>query len=310
MTRSHKRARKIGEAVFRGKKTQYKFDVFPLTGDITDTPAIFIISRRVTDKFRKGHHAAICLGETDSIQAELKKHKRAKCVKHNEANVVCILKDASEASRTVVVDDLKTARSFSCIRNAEQPNIKAKPNAKTTKSAPVATTVPKPKKDADASAKLSKPAQAKAAKPVSARAKARPAKPAVVPAKKAGKSKLAEAATPKSTKAKPAKKISKTTVSKAGKSKSSGAVARAVAKRPAAKRTSLAAKPKQSVVPAKRKSAAKKPVAASPKRRTRVQSSLDRKRGQHRLSKPKKPVDRRAKSRTAGRSRPRKKAAA
>ena len=106
MKYSHKRARKIAKAVFRGKKGEYKFDVFPLTADITDTPAIFIISRRVTDKFRKGHHSTICLGETASIQTELKKHKRAKCVKQNAANVVCILKDADKANRGLIVDDL------------------------------------------------------------------------------------------------------------------------------------------------------------------------------------------------------------
>src|SRR5690348_3000045 len=130
MKHSHKRVRKIAEAVFRGQKTQYKFDVFPLTTDITDAPAIFIISRRITDKFRRGHHSTICLGETASIQAELKKHKRAKCVKQNAANVVCILKDADTVHRGLIVDDLQTARSFSCIRNADQPNIKPKPNVK------------------------------------------------------------------------------------------------------------------------------------------------------------------------------------
>lgn len=299
MAHSHKRVRKIAEAVFRGKKTQYKFDVFPLSPDITDAPAVFIISRRVTDKFRKWHHAAICLGETDSICAEIKKHKRAKCVKQNAANVICILKDANETNRSDVVDDLQTARSFSCIRNADQPNIKAKPNVKTIKSAPVAATAPKRTKADNASAKPAK------AKPVKLSKPAKATKPVGVPPKKAKKSQPAKAAASKQAKRKPAKKLSKTTVAKTTKPKSSRSVA---AKRPAAKRSTIA-KPK-SAAPPKRKSAAKKTVAASPKRRKRVQSGVDSKRGQHRLSKQKKPVDRRAKSGTAGRSRPRKKAAA
>lgn len=318
MAHSHKRVRKIGEAVFRGKKTQYKFDVFPLTADITDAPAVFIISRRVTDKFRKGHHSAVCLGETNSIRAEIKKHKRAKCVKQNSANVICILKDSDEANRSVVVDDLQTARSFSCIRNADQPNIKPKPNVKTTKNAPVAAAAPKHKKAVDVPVKPSKPAKAAvAAKPaaaparttrqVSRPAKKRPVKATAVRAKKAKKSQPERAVAPKATKAKQTKKPVKTMAAKPGKSKSSRAV---VAKRPAAKRTISAAKPKHSAAPAKRKSAAKKPVAASPKRRTRVQGGVDSKRGQHRLSKPKKSADRRAKSRTAGRPGSGKKAAA
>jgi len=308
MKHSHKRVRKIAEAVFRGQKTQYKFDVFPLTADITDAPAIFIISRRITDKFRKGHHSAVCLGETDSIRAEIKKHKRAKCVKQHAANVVCILKDVDKANRSLVVDDLQTARSFSCIRNADQPNIKAKSNVKTKSSTPVAATAPKRRKADVAPAKPSKPANARVAKSAAVSAKTPPAKPTTAQAKKAKRSKPAKITVPKPAKAKPAKKNSKITAAKLGKAKSSRAVA---ARRPAAKRTSTAAKPaKRSTAPAKRKSSAKKPVAASPKRRTRVQSGVDSKRGQHRLSKPKKPVDRRAKSRTVGGSRSGKKAAA
>lgn len=122
-----KRSAKISEAVFRGKKSFYSFEVYPLTAQIADTPAVFIFSRRQTDKFGSGHHATICIGETDSILAEIKRHKRARCVKRTAANVVCVLKEVSESARDGVIEDLTAVRSFSCVRSADEPNIMPRP---------------------------------------------------------------------------------------------------------------------------------------------------------------------------------------
>jgi hypothetical protein len=119
-----RRARKIGEAVFRGAAATYTFEVFPLTHDIRDSGAIFIISRRITDRGRSGHHRTICIGEAHSIVSEIKKHKRAKCARAYEANAVCILREDDRAERSHVIDDLVSARSFDCIRNVAKPILK------------------------------------------------------------------------------------------------------------------------------------------------------------------------------------------
>jgi len=116
-----RRARKLGEAVFRGAGGLYTFDVFPLTTDIRDSGAVFIISRRIMDRSRSGHHRTICIGESGSIVSEIKKHKRAKCAKTYEANAVCILRDEDRKARAQVIDDLVAARSFECIRNVAKP---------------------------------------------------------------------------------------------------------------------------------------------------------------------------------------------
>src|SRR5690242_9668590 len=105
-----KKLKRISEAVFRGKKSQYSFDVFPITNDIEDSPAVYIFSRRQLDKFGHGHHFVSCIGETDSVLAEVKRHKRNKCVKQNESNVVCILREDNEAKRAGMIDDLKANR--------------------------------------------------------------------------------------------------------------------------------------------------------------------------------------------------------
>lgn len=126
MTQSRKRIRKLSTAVFRGSRTEYSFDVYPISPAITDNPAVFIFSRRKADKTGRWHHTVSCVGETASIVAEVKKHKRAKCVKGNSVNVVCLLKEIDRRARAGVLDDIISARAFSCVRGKFKPTIKAK----------------------------------------------------------------------------------------------------------------------------------------------------------------------------------------
>jgi|tagenome__1003787_1003787.scaffolds.fasta_scaffold20639394_2 hypothetical protein len=126
MTHSRKRIRKLSTAVFRGARSEYSFDVYPITTSITDNPAIYIFSRRTIDKLGRAHHAVSCVGETGSIVSEIKKHKRARCLKVSEANVICVLKEADSGTRSGVLEDISTARAFCCIQGKFKPAIKAK----------------------------------------------------------------------------------------------------------------------------------------------------------------------------------------
>ena len=117
MKQVKKKSPKISEAIFRGKKTLYNFEVIPLNEEFEDDSAIFVISKRITDRKGKGHHAFVCIGQTDSILSEIKKHKKAKCVKQHAANVVCLLREQSEESRLKVVEDLKSAHASFCNNN-------------------------------------------------------------------------------------------------------------------------------------------------------------------------------------------------
>lgn len=126
MTHIRKRIRKLSTAVFRGSHSEYNFDVYPITTAITDHPVVFIFSRRKVDKKGRGHHAVSCVGETQSIISEIKKHKRSKCVKGNEANVVCILKESDRTARSGVLNDIASVRAFSCVQGKFKPTIKAK----------------------------------------------------------------------------------------------------------------------------------------------------------------------------------------
>ena len=110
----NRKAKPICSAVFRGKKERYDFKVFALDEIFEPIPAVYIISKRKTDKRKKGHHALICIGETISIADEVKRHRKGKCVKKHEANVVSILPEADAKARLKIETDLKAAHTVVC----------------------------------------------------------------------------------------------------------------------------------------------------------------------------------------------------
>lgn len=110
----NKKARPISSAVFRGKKERYDFKVFALNETFEPIPAVYIISKRKTDRNKKGHHALVCIGQTDSIFDELKRHRKGSCVKKHAANVVSILPETDEKTRLKIENDLKAAHAVAC----------------------------------------------------------------------------------------------------------------------------------------------------------------------------------------------------
>lgn len=107
----------IGEAVFRGQKITYNFEIFPIDFEFPETSAVFIISKRKIDKNGKGHHKFSCIGQTDSINKELKKHKKSKCLKQHKPNVICLLPEADENLRAKIENDLKTIYRVPCLHS-------------------------------------------------------------------------------------------------------------------------------------------------------------------------------------------------
>src|SRR5262245_8322068 len=109
-----KKTGKVSEAVFRGNTSPYSFEVFQITASLKDVPAVFIISKRVVDRFGFGHHKIICIDQGESISAALKQHKKQKCIKLHEANVVCIRPEKDAANRNKIIEDLRSFRSTVC----------------------------------------------------------------------------------------------------------------------------------------------------------------------------------------------------
>lgn len=109
-----KKVKPLGAAVFRGKKERYDFQVFPIEGELEDAAAIFIISRRVTDKNKRAHHRMVCIGQTDSVLGELKRHRRGKCFKQHKANAISVLREENEQKRLKIEADLKSAHQIPC----------------------------------------------------------------------------------------------------------------------------------------------------------------------------------------------------
>jgi hypothetical protein len=112
----NKKAKPISSAVLRGKSGKYDFEVFPLDANFEAISAIYVISKRTTDKRKRGHHKLVCIGQTESIADGIKEHKKDKCIKQFEANVVCLLKEESEKNRLKIAADLREAHQISCNR--------------------------------------------------------------------------------------------------------------------------------------------------------------------------------------------------
>lgn len=111
-----RKAKAIGAAVFRGKKARYDFQVFPLDSEfdqMTSVSGIYVISRRKTDRDKRAHHALVCIGQTDSVAGEIKRHAK-NCIKKHRANVISILPEGNEKRRLKIEEDLKAAHSISC----------------------------------------------------------------------------------------------------------------------------------------------------------------------------------------------------
>lgn len=108
-----KKVKPIGAAIFRGKKERYGFQVYPLDAEFEDVSAIYVISKRKIDKQKRGHHALVCIGQTDSILGEIKRHKN-KCIKKHNANVISILLEENEKKRLRIEEDLKSAHAIAC----------------------------------------------------------------------------------------------------------------------------------------------------------------------------------------------------
>ncbi|HVE57243.1 MAG TPA: hypothetical protein VNB22_10475 [Pyrinomonadaceae bacterium] len=109
-----KKIKPIGSAVVRGKNGRYDFEIFPLDAEIKDGSAIYVISKRITDKGGRGHHKFVCIGQTESLLGEIKKHKKDKCIKHYKANVICLLREDSETNRVKIETDLREAHTIFC----------------------------------------------------------------------------------------------------------------------------------------------------------------------------------------------------
>ncbi len=106
--------RAISSAIFRGEKDRYQFKVYEIGESFKEISAVYVISKRITDRRNRGHHKLICIGQTNSILKDLKTHRKSKCLRVNKANVISILREENEEIRLKIENDLKAAHSIAC----------------------------------------------------------------------------------------------------------------------------------------------------------------------------------------------------
>src|SRR5215213_412432 len=194
-------APQISEAVFRGRNSLYNFEVYPMNVQFNEVPAVYVISKRKIDRHGRGHHFLVCIGQTESLVEDIKKHKRGKCVKQLQANTVSVILEDDEQKRVEVENDLKSAHAIPCHHDAsgdefvlkliEKPvSPKAKPEAKQTVPAPQIEIPAKPlKKPARKQSEVKPEVKIEASKPkkakkISAPVKAKADSEKIIPAPK------------------------------------------------------------------------------------------------------------------------------
>ncbi|HEX8369001.1 MAG TPA: hypothetical protein VF604_10715 [Pyrinomonadaceae bacterium] len=183
-------APQISEAVFRGRNSLYNFEVYPMNVRFNEVPAVYIISKRKIDRYGRGHHFLVCIGQTESLVEDIKMHKRGKCVKQLQANTVSVILEDDAQKRLEVENDLKAAHAIPCRRDAvgaefvfqpiEKPVFqKAKTEAKKIVPAPPTQEIPaKPlKKPVKKQAEIKAEVKIEASKPKKAKKASAPIKP-------------------------------------------------------------------------------------------------------------------------------------
>jgi len=121
-------APQISEAVFRGRNSLYNFEVYPMNVRFNEVPAVYIISRRKIDRHGKGHHFLVCIGQTESLVEDIKKHKRGRCVKQLQADTVSVILEDDEQKRLEVENDIKAAHTIPCRRETADAEFVFKPS--------------------------------------------------------------------------------------------------------------------------------------------------------------------------------------
>lgn len=126
-------APQISEAVFRGQKSLYSFEVYPLSVQFNEVPAVYVISKRKIDRQGRAHHFLVCVGQTESLVEDIKKHKRDNAVRQLKADTVSVILESDEAKRLEVENDLKSAHAIACQHNSANFNFVFKSPEKTVR---------------------------------------------------------------------------------------------------------------------------------------------------------------------------------
>jgi len=123
MKQRNRKSPKITDAIIRGDKNTYEFEVFPIETEFEPQPAVYIFSRRKTDKMGRGHQRFFYVGQTSSLDGDFSKYKKDYASKQ-KANVICVYVEDEENARLKIEEEIKTAHTMSPFTEAEIKAIK------------------------------------------------------------------------------------------------------------------------------------------------------------------------------------------
>lgn len=106
---------KIGDRVLKGASgTNYTFHVYPLNTSFEPLPAVYVISKRVSDLAGGGTHTTLYIGQTGDLSERFDCHHKAPCWERRQANCISVLVEQNEGRRLAIETDLVRAINPPC----------------------------------------------------------------------------------------------------------------------------------------------------------------------------------------------------
>jgi predicted GIY-YIG superfamily endonuclease len=114
LTRRMPDMQKLSDLTIKGESgEEITFEVYPFNSAWPEVGAVYLVTKR--EKSDSDHtHTIIYIGQTDNLKNRFSEHHKAECFEENDANCVCIHRDAQEKSRLAKEKDLLGARSPDC----------------------------------------------------------------------------------------------------------------------------------------------------------------------------------------------------
>ena len=108
---------KFGRVTFTGESGQdYAFAAYSRDTRFKPLAAVYVITKRRTDRNGPAFHARIYVGQTDNLERHSLNHERKHCFDRKHANCVCVFPENDQDRRLAIETDLRRAYDPPCNR--------------------------------------------------------------------------------------------------------------------------------------------------------------------------------------------------
>jgi hypothetical protein len=106
---------KIDQVAFTGRSGQrYEFRIYVWDTKFKAVPGVYVVASRTIDPGQPPRYEPLLVGAGADLSGVLKNHPRDECFQMYYGNVIGVLKEADEARRAAILDDLLAALAPPC----------------------------------------------------------------------------------------------------------------------------------------------------------------------------------------------------